>query len=189
MIATTLEIVGTKDSVVVRDTEKFLLLVDRILAAAAKTTYREIDRRLAQETFKHTTGRIHRALRWEASEGWSAVFMDEKIAPHAPYIEEGVESHTMRYLLKATRPIPIPVGNTTVFRRATEKWMGRPHPMVDPVSGLVFMTKGWIHSGFEGRHFFREGTKTAIEEVSTKLGRFIFKVSMDTGNVDIPEEL
>lgn len=189
MMHTTLEIVGLKEGVRVIDPDKFMLLIERFLAASAKTCHREIQNRLGQVEFKHSKGRIQRALRYEVGDDWSAVFMDERIAPHARHVEHGVKPHTMRYLLKATRPIPVGVGNVTLFRWATEKWMGTPHPMVDPTSGLVFMTKGWQHPGYAGKYYFRDGTLAAMEIVKSKGTRFILRATIEQDTGLIPEVL
>lgn len=170
------EIVGTHAEEVMSDPDKLGEYVDALLRATAQTAYEKIADKLAAVDFKNSQGYIHRALRWVSGERWAAVYFDDTIAPHALYQEVGVRPHTMRYLLKATAAIPIGVGNTTIYRWATERWMDRPHPMVDPVSGIQFMTKGWRHPGYEGHFFMRDGFKEAVQIMNERAPRFVFRL-------------
>lgn len=183
------QIVGSDfEDRVINNPEKFKRGLNKLVRAMAVLAYESVSEKLRNTPFKKSTGRIQQALRWDSGEFWSAVYMDDRIAPHAVYQERGVQKHTMRYLLKATAPIPIPVGNVTIHRWATEKWMGRPHPAVDPHSGLVFMTKGWIHPGYEGHFFMRDGVREAVEKMSERMPEFVFRI-MAFGENSVGETL
>jgi len=170
------EIAGTKALDVVTDREQLRTLMMKLLEATGKLAYENVQSNINMETFKHSEGRLHRGLKWEKKDNAVYVYFDDRVAPHAVYQEKGVRPHTMRYLLQADSPIPIQVGNVTLFRWATEKWMERPHPLVDPKSGLVFMTKGWQHPGYEGRWFMREGFRDAVRAMSERAPRFVFRM-------------
>lgn len=170
------QIVGTNALDVMTDPDKLERYITKLLEATAKTIYEKVQQKIGQVRFKNSTGTINRALRWESGDGWAAVFMDDAIAPYAVNVERGVRPHTMRYLLKATSAIPLQIGTAKIFRRATEKWMGRPHPSVDPHSGLVFMTKGWQHPGYEGKFFMRDGFLEAVQEAQQRAPMFVFRL-------------
>ena len=171
------EIVGSNlDEVMENDPEKFIRYLNALLKAMAKETYEHVSANLAAIPFKKPTGTLQHALRWDSGDGWAAVYMDDRIAPYAPHVETGVHPHTMRYLLKATSAIPVQVGSATLFRWATEKWMGRPHTIVDPVSGLVHMSKGWQHPGYEGRYFMRDGVRDAVKVIDERTENFVFRI-------------
>ncbi len=171
------EIVGSDiDEIMSSDPKKLTRYLNQLLKAMAKETYEKVSARLRAIPFKNATGTLQQALRWDSGDGWAAVYMDDRIAPYAQYVETGVRPHTMRYLLKATSPIPVAVGSATLFRWATEKWMGRPHTIVDPKSGLVMMTKGWQHPGYEGHYFMRDGVREAVEVIDEKTEHFVFRI-------------
>jgi hypothetical protein len=181
------EVVGSDlDYVMDQDPERFLTYLNKLLRAMAIETYNRTSDRLAEVDFKNSTGRIHQALGWHSGDGWAAVSMDDTIAPHAVHVERGVRPHTMRYLLKAKGPLPIKVGKALIFRKATEKWMDRPHRLVDPVSGLVHMSKGWRHPGYEGKHFMLNGLRDAVDTFDDRVEHLVFRIFTEG---DLAEEI
>ncbi len=181
------EIVGSNLDQAIEDPMAMERYLNKLLRATAKEIYNRVGSKLEAIDFKNPSGAIQNALKWDSGDGWAAVYMEDSIAPYAQYVETGVKAHTMRYLLKAESAIPIKVGNATIQRRATEKWMGRPHPIVDPVSGMVMMTKGWMHPGYEGHYFMRDGVEEAVQIADEKTENFVFRVF--TLGDDAPEEL
>jgi len=140
---------------------------------------------IAETQFKASQGRLARSPRYEVDETGGAVWIDKTIAPHASHVEHGVRRHEMRYLLKATSPIPIRLpGGKMLYRYATPKWMGRPHPAWDYEGSerlqTQMMTKGWIHPGYPGKFYFRTGVQEGMRRVREKQRRVVFRV-MDVG--------
>lgn len=166
---------GTRDRMVAQ--------MERIMLKVTEETYSYVMLELQAQQFKRSTGNINRAVghSWDSTLGEGSVYVDRKIAPYAVYVERGVKTHVMRYLLKAKRPIPVPSQKTgnIKFRWATEKWMGRPHiiQLDEDEGGGLYMTKGWTHPGYAGRYFFREGVKSGIASARAHLKRkWIFRV-------------
>ena len=188
-----IEVVGGNLQGFLGDESKLRQLASAFIRGIVSTTYESIQRRLDEIAANKkptdptrppmkTTGRLNTALRFSVSDLEGAIWMDQTIAPHAPYVERGVHRHEMRYLLNAKAPIPIPIGGKRVlFRRATEKWMGRPHPVweYDEKAQLPVqhMTAGWIHPGYSGRWYFRDGAIDGIRTAMERQKRFVVRVA------------
>jgi hypothetical protein len=128
--------------------------------------------------------------------------------------ELGVERHEMRYLLKSKRPIPLMIGKfnnsskqmgVMIFRTATERWMGVPHTVNGPtvakigrlINGRLVKPKtklwehqpydatGWVHPGFPGKFFFRDGIKKAMVEVTRQMKGLTLRVAYADPYYDI----
>jgi hypothetical protein len=167
-----IEAVGIRGSPHLMDAEVWKRYLEESLKALAKEAESQVRASLSVQSFKYTTGRIQRAIYWK-QEGLSAeVGIDVRIAAHAWWVERGVKEHEMRYLIGAKRSIPLPFGpkNKTIYRIATEKWMGVPRTIEDAATGADIMTKGWIHPGYEGKFFFRKGIMKAME-IATQQNR------------------
>lgn len=155
---------------------KFREYVSKAMVAIGASGVRNITHRIMQQDWKNAPRRLQRSIRFEA-EDWSVkIYADPDIAPHAVYQEYGVEEHTMRYLLHANAPIPIKIGSALIYRWATERLMGVPHRMQDPHSGLIMQATGWVHPGYEGKYFFRDGVKDTAEEATNRLRALVIKV-------------
>ena len=85
------------------------------------------------------------------------------VAHPAPYLEKGIRRHTMRYLMKAKRPIPIEVSEANViFRWASPKSFAEGH---------------WKHPGFKrGKKFMSSAVKRTREEMSKEFRDIAMKV-------------
>lgn len=186
-----ISVVGTKYTEAFTSKDQWLHYLGKVWAALGPEAVRNIQSEIGQKKFKNSIGRLQRSVTWESSDWSMIVYMDPAIAPHAIYQEKGVHRHEMRYLLTATRPIPIPTGETyktdpggkyprTVFRWATEKWMGVPHPFEDH-RGRTRMATGWVHPGYEGKYFFRDGIKHTLEVASERIKGLVFMMKEDTG--------
>lgn len=165
--------------------------MNRIMQKVTEEAYTFVMTELQIQQFKKSTGNINRAVgySWDETSGEGSVYVDTKIAPYAICVERGVKTHVMRYLLKAKRPIPVPSQKTgnIKFRWATEKWMGRPHliELDEDEGGGWYMTKGWTHPGYEGRHFFRQGIKSGVASARSHLRRnWVFRVRESGVEVD-----
>jgi hypothetical protein len=172
-----IEFVGTNSSDNIIDPNKFKRYIRTAMGAIGASAVQNVNRRINEQEWKHQPRTLGRAIRYEASDWGVSIYSDDRIAPHARYQEEGVERHEMRYLLQATSSIPLRIGNVTIFRWATENWMGIPHRFVDPHSGLVMQATGWIHPGYPGKHYFRDGIKDTIREASQRLRGLVIKVA------------
>lgn len=73
------------------------------------------------------------------------------------FLEEGVHTHTMKYLKDKTVPIITDDGKL-IFRKATAQAMedGK-----------------WVHPGYQGRHFLRRGMRKAHGKITKIIGDWI----------------
>lgn len=134
--------------------------------------------------------------------------------------EYGVERHEMRYLLKAKRPIPLMIGSYTrgknvmgvmIFRKATERWMGVEHVVNSPTQAITgkraknrllrpikpiswehppYQATGWVHPGFPGKFFFRDGVREAMNDINKNIEGITLRVANSDPylNLDYPGE-
>ena len=89
------------------------------------------------------------------------------VADPAPYLERGVKSHKMKYLMKATRPIPIELASgAVIFRWASPKSMRK---------------KGsWRHPGFDrGKGFMKKAVNKTREEGISQINEIARKIVKD----------
>lgn len=181
MVTYNVEVVGTNVSQNITDMGKFERYVQKLLGVIGASAQRHIRERIDENEWKRAPVMLRRATRYKV-EPWAVeIFMDENIAPHAIYQEEGVRRHEMRYLLNATRPIPIGLGRgrkaVTLFRWATERWIGIPHTYVDPFSGMVREATGWVHPGYPGKYFFQRGIQDTMTEAAERARGLVFRVA------------
>lgn len=177
MISYQIEFVGTNASDNLQDTKKFVSFIRKSMTAIGVSAVRNIHQQIAQKDWKHHPRTLGRAIRYEVDDWSVTIYSDDAIAPHAIYQEEGVERHEMRYLLRATSSIPLKIGKAQIFRWATEKWMGVPHPFVDPKSGMVMQASGWVNPGYPGKHYFRDGIADTISEVTERFRGMVIRVA------------
>ena len=176
MITYNIKVEGLATGKNISNIGKFRAYVQKAMVAIGATGVRNITHRIMQQDWKNSPRRLQRSIRFEAGDWSVKIFADPDIAPHAVYQEYGVEEHTMRYLTSATRPIPIRIGTALIYRWATERLMGVPHRIQDPQSGLIMQATGWVHPGYEGKYFFRDGVKDTAEEATTRLRALVIKV-------------
>lgn len=177
MITYTIEFVGTTAGDNIANASKFKQFISRAMVAIGTSAVRNIHDQIAQKEWKHRPRTLGRAIRYEATEYDVTIYSDDAIAPHAIYQEEGVDRHEMRYLLHATSPIPLRIGKVTIFRWATERWMGVPHDFVDPKSGMVMQASGWVNPGYPGKYYFRDGISETVREASERLKNVVIRVA------------
>lgn len=173
----TIEVVGTNAIKNLGDVSKFKNYVKKVMTAIGPTAVKNIQASIMRQEWKSAPRVLPKAVHYRIGDWYIEIFIDPNIAPFAIYQEEGVRTHEMRYLLRATSSIPLPVGRATVYRWATEKNMGRPHTYIDPKSGLVKMATGWIHPGYPGKYFFRDGIKDTLKEVIERQRYLVLKVA------------
>jgi len=176
MITYNIKVEGLNSGKHISNINKFREYVQKAMAAIGAAGVKNITHRIMQQDWKNSPKRLQRSVRFEAHDWSVSIFADPDIAPHAVYQEYGVEEHTMRYLEKATSPIPIRIGNALIYRWAREKQMGVPHQIQDPHSGLIMQATGWVHPGYEGKYFFRDGVRDTVDEATTKLRALVIKV-------------
>jgi len=177
MISYTMEFVGTTELDNIQDAKKFVAFVRKGMTGIGVSAVRNINNQIAQKEWKRRPRTLGRAIRYEVDDWGVTIYSDNAIAPHAIYQEEGVERHEMRYLLHATSSIPLKIGKAQIFRWATEKWMGVPHPFVDPKSGMVMQASGWIHPGYRGKYYFRDGISDTIAEFTERFRGLVIRVA------------
>lgn len=177
MITYDVDVVGLNTTRRVTDIDKFRRYISKAMTAIGASGVKNINARINACNWKKHPRTIPRSIDFNAKDWEVTIYSDPAISPHAIYQEEGVREHEMRYLLGATRPIPLEIGRVTIFRWATERWMGVPHPFVDPKSGLVMHATGWVHPGYEGKHFFRDGIKDTMIEATNKLKGIVIRVA------------
>jgi len=106
------------------------------------------------------TGEMYNNVRFKITEKGVTFIVG---VPYAKIIDKGVRRHKMRYLLKATKPIPLETVNGLMFRWATKESMGRGK---------------WIHPGFKrGKRFMHtaiQRTRVAVREDLEKIKPKIF---------------
>jgi len=182
-VVTSFEIVGTNAPGAV-ESERLMRLVEATLRVIGADAVKEIQERLAQANFKDSKGGIQRALGWEVDGATLTVSVDERVAPYAKYQESGVRRHEMRYLLKSTRPIPVKGGpGCVVFRWAKEEDMGREHLYKDEChGGAMAMASGWVHPGYEGKHFFRDGINAVVARMPSYSKALSLRVAVGSGS-------
>lgn len=84
-----------------------------------------------------------------------------EVASPAPYLNQGIKKHQMKYLMKAKRPIPVDVSNA-IFRWASPRSMANGK---------------WIHPGFRrGKGFMTDGVKRTRKELTKDLKTIANKV-------------
>jgi hypothetical protein len=181
-----IDVVGTRFSEAFANEDEWVKHLRAVWEAIGNASLRNILDEINAASWKNPTGRLQRAVAWEAEDYAMIVYMDPSVAPHAIYQEFGVQAHVMRYLLNATGPIPVPTGETyltdpkgkyprTVFRKATERWMGVPHPYTDQ-RGVMRMASGWQHPGYEGKRYFRKGIERTLEEAQDHLKTVVLRM-------------
>lgn len=159
------------------DIDKFRAYISKAMTAIGGAGVRNINSRIMACDWKNSPRTINRSISFDAKDWQVTIYSNPHISPHAIYQEEGVERHEMRYLLKASSSIPLKVGKAKVYRWATERWIGVPHTFVDPHSGLVMNASGWVHPGYPGKYFFRDGIKDTMIEATNKLKGLVIKVA------------
>jgi len=175
--------VGTKLAENFADESKWAKYLAKVWTAIGTSAVQNIQDQLGAIQFKNSTGRLQRAVSWKSYDWGVLIYMDKDIAPHALWQEIGVKEHTMTYLLKAAGPIPVPTGHPSphgiAFRPALEKWMGVPHQYKDSYDGSIKWATGWVHPGYEGKYFFRDGIKNAVKDASQRLRGVIFEMAAE----------
>jgi len=140
----------------------------KVLNQIGLLVQREVIKKLNTASFKNSAGLIQKSIKFRVDLEKSRViiYSDPSVAPYAKYQESGVKRHQMRYLLKAVRAIPLEFADVKgiTFRRATEKSMqdGR-----------------WVHPGYEGKHFFRDGVKEAVKLVQERLKSLVVSIVVE----------
>lgn len=176
-----IEVIGTNASKNITDISRFEQYVSKLMSAIGQAAVKNIRARMMEKEWKRKPVLIQRALGWRSDTWWVDIFIDPTIAPHAVYQEYGVEEHVMRYLLKATCPIPRTLGRgkgaATIYRWATEKWMGVPHSFVEPFSGMVMEATGWVHPGYPAKNFFTEGIVDTIKEAVERSKALVLRIA------------
>jgi hypothetical protein len=173
------EIAGTNLLDKFTSKDQWAKYVGKVWSVLGPTAVRNILNEINQVQWRHATGNLQRAVAWQSGTWSMVVYMDPAVAPYAIYQEVGVHEHVMRYLLTATRPIPLPVGRRPpTYRWATERWMGVPHPFVDD-EGNQRMATGWTHPGYEGKFYFRRGIERTLEEASSRLRGLVFRMTQE----------
>jgi hypothetical protein len=193
-VAYNVEVVGVKGTENIKSEEMWRAYIAKTWETIGPLAVKNIQTEIGNVKWKKANGSFPRAVSWRADKYKMIVFMDPAIAPHAVYQEIGVHEHTMLYLLTATRPIPVPTGESyltdpkkkyprTVFRWATQRWMGVPHPYTDQ-RGVQRMATGWVHPGYEGKRFFRKGIDATLEEATRHLKLLVFKLTENIERTD-----
>jgi len=124
---------------------------------------KEIIKKLNSTRFKHQTGTIQNSIKFKAQPEKNRViiYADIGVAPHAVYQERGVQKHQMVYLSTAVRPIPLAGKPGTTWRWASKKSMDEGK---------------WVHPGYPGKFFFRDGVMSAIKLMNQQLKRLVINV-------------
>ena len=105
------------------------------------------------------TGEMIKSVRYKMTKKGVKFIVDSP----AQYLEAGVRKHTMRYLMKAKRPIPIEVSEANVIFR----W----------ASPRSFAEGKWKHPGVKkGKHFLKVSVKRTREELSKDFKNIAMKV-------------
>ena len=184
-------VVGSRGMDRITDPDRWREFLQKAWEAIGLEAVANITDEIGSAGFKNPTGNLQKAVSWMASTYALLIYMDPKVAPYAVYQERGVHEHVMTYLLttgdSSARPIPIGPG---VYRWATRRWMGIPHPYTDlsdsalhqpwgALAGAGKIASGWRHPGYPGKRYFRKGIVRTLDYAAEQFRTLIFRMSED----------
>jgi hypothetical protein len=151
---------------------------EKLLPEIANIVRKRIQDKINAFQFKHSKGMMASAVRIQLNPKQLEVIIynDNTIAPWAIYQEKGVKKRPMNWLIGKTIPYTIMGGKFSFakgnpkaqFARVTAENIGK----INPKTGKP----RWVHPGYPGKYFYRDGLKEAVEEIRSHFKVFTFKI-------------
>lgn len=122
------------------------------LRKASKAAERAFKREISKSSWNASPKRLMDSIEVEVTREGIQISSDH---PAFQYLNAGVRAHSMDYLTKADKPIPIITkSGEVIYRTATEKSLRE---------------GSWRHPGIEGKHFLERGREAAAKAVRKEI--------------------